>query len=199
MSSSAADSTALPDVAPASGPPAAIDADSATSWVSNSLQAALGQWLQVDFDHPVTNATLTLTPSASALGAQVNRIQVSTENGTTTVGVDEPGTPITVALPYGETPWVRVTAIGTIDGSGGVQFGITDLAVTQYDASGFAHPVNLRHTAVVPGPPDGATVAMWDLGSELLGRPGCVDTPMGCTARRRCLWPPRNWAASAGL
>lgn len=179
VSSSAADSTALPDVAPASGPPAAIDADSATSWVSNSLQAALGQWLQVDFDHPVTNATLTVTPSASALGAQVNRIQVSTENGTTTVGVDEPGTPITVALPYGETPWVRVTAIGTVDGSGGVQFGITDLAVTQYDASGFAHPVNLRHTAVVPGPPDGATVAMWDLGSELLGRPGCVDTPDG--------------------
>ena len=179
VSSSSADSTALPNVTPASGPPAAVDADSATSWVSNSLQAAVGQWLQVDFDHPVTNATLTLTPSASAIGAQVNRIQISTANGTTTLQVDEPGTPLSVALPYGETPWVRVTAIGTADGSGGVQFGITDLAVTQYDASGFAHPVNLRHTALVPGPPPDAQVASWDLGSEFLGRPGCIEASDG--------------------
>ena len=179
VSSSAADSTALPDVAPASGSPAAVDADSSTSWVTNALQAAVGQWLQVDFDHPVTNATMTLTPSSSTIGAQVNRLQVSTANGTTTLGVDDPGTPVTVALPYGETPWVRVTAIGTVDGSGGVQFGITDLAITQYDASGFAHPVNIRHTALVPGPPPDAEVAMWDLGSEFLGRSGCIEASDG--------------------
>ena len=62
VSSSAADSTALPNVAPATGPAAAIDGDSSTSWVSNALQSAIGQWLQVDFDHPVTNATITVTP-----------------------------------------------------------------------------------------------------------------------------------------
>ncbi|CAN5256294.1 DUF3367 domain-containing protein [soil metagenome] len=179
VSSSAADSTALPDVAPASGPPAAVDSDPATSWVSNALQAAVGQWLQVDFDHPVTNATMTLTPSSSTIGAQVDRIQVSTENGTTSVRVDDPGQPVTVALPYGETPWVRITAVRTVDGTGGVQFGITDLAITQYDASGFAHPVNIRHTALVPGPPPGAQVASWDLGSELLGRPGCIEASDG--------------------
>ncbi|CAN5421790.1 alpha-(1-_3)-arabinofuranosyltransferase [soil metagenome] len=179
VSSSAADSTALPDVAPASGPAAAADADPATSWVSNALQAAVGQWLQVDFDHPVTNATMTLTPSSSTIGAQVDRLQISTENGTTSVLVDEPGVPLTVALPYGETPWVRITAVGTVDGTGGVQFGITDLAITQYDASGFAHPVNIRHTALVPGPPAGAQVAAWDLGSEFLGRPGCIDAADG--------------------
>ncbi|MDT5014996.1 MAG: arabinofuranan 3-O-arabinosyltransferase, partial [Mycobacterium sp.] len=38
VSSSAADSTALPNVAPATGAAAAIDGDSATSWVSNALQ-----------------------------------------------------------------------------------------------------------------------------------------------------------------
>ncbi|HEX5142427.1 MAG TPA: alpha-(1-_3)-arabinofuranosyltransferase [Mycobacterium sp.] len=174
VSSSAADATALPNVAPATGPAAAIDGDSATSWVSNALQAAVGQWLQIDFDHPVTNATLTLSPAASTIGAQVNRIEISTANGTSTVVTDQPGKPLTVALPYGETPWVRITAKGTVDGSGGVQFGITDLAVTHYDASGFAHPVSLRHTVKVPAPPAGSTVAMWDLGSELLGRPGCI-------------------------
>ncbi|CAN5147377.1 DUF3367 domain-containing protein [soil metagenome] len=178
-SSSAADSTALPYVAPGTGPAAAIDGDSGTSWVSNSLQSAVGQWLQVDLDHPVTNATLTLTPSATAVGAQVDRVQVSTANGTSTVKVDEPGMPLTVALPFGETPWVRVTAVGTTDGSSGVQFGITDLSLTQYDASGFAQPVTLHHTLLVPGPPQDSRVAQWDLGSELLGRSGCATAPDG--------------------
>ena len=62
-----------------------------TSWVSNALQSAVGQWLQVDFDHPVTNATITITPSATAVGAQVRRIEVSTVNGTTTMRFDEAG------------------------------------------------------------------------------------------------------------
>lgn len=179
VSSSASDSTALPNVSPSSGPAAAIDADSSTSWVSNSLQTAVGQWMQVDFDHPVTNAAVTITPSATAVGAQVRRIEVSTVNGTTTLRFDEPGKPLSAALPFGETPWMRVTAVGTDDGSPGVQFGITDLSVTQYDASGFAHPVALRRTVDVPGPPAGSAIAQWDLGSELLGRPGCADAPDG--------------------
>ncbi|WP_264990578.1 alpha-(1-_3)-arabinofuranosyltransferase, partial [Mycobacterium kiyosense] len=183
-SSSSSDATALPDVAPATSPAAAIDGDPATAWVSNSLQAAVGQWLRVDFDHPVTNAVLTLTPSATAVGAQVRRIVVETANGSTTLRFDEAGKPLSAALPFGETPWVRITAAATDDGSPGVQFGITDLAITQYDASGFAHPVALRHTVLVPGPPPGAAVAGWDLGAELLGRPGCAPGPddMRCAA-----------------
>ena len=74
---------------------------------------------------------------------------------------------------------MRVTAVATDDGSAGVQFGITDFTVTQYDASGFAHPVDLRHTVLVPGPPPNSVVAQWDLGSELLGRSGCADSPDG--------------------
>jgi len=179
VSSSASDSTALPNVSPASAPAAAIDGDPSTSWVSNALQNAVGQWLQIDFDHPVTNATVTITPSATAVGAQVRRLEVATVNGTSTVRFEEPGKPVTVALPYGESPWVRITAVATDDGSPGVQFGITDFTVTQYDANGFAHPVNLRHTVEVPGPPPGSVVAQWDLGSELLGRAGCADSPTG--------------------
>ena len=149
VSSSSSDATAMPDVAPATSPAAAIDGDPATAWVSNALQAAVGQWLQVDFDHPVSNAVLTVTPSATAVGAQVRRIEIETATGSTTLRFDEAGKPLTAALPYGETPWVRLTAAATNDGSAGVQFGITDLAITQYDASGFAHPLALRHT--VPG------------------------------------------------
>ncbi|MDH6243382.1 alpha-(1-_3)-arabinofuranosyltransferase family protein [Mycobacterium sp. OTB74] len=178
-SSSSSDSTALPNVATAAGPAAAIDGDPSTSWVSNSLQSAVGQWLQVDFDHPITNATVTLTPSATAVGAQVRRIEVSTAHGTSTIRFDQPGKPLTAALPYGESSWVRFTATGTDDGSLGVQFGITDFSFTQYDASGFAHPVSLRHTVDVPGPPAGSAVAQWDLGSDQLGRPGCADSHNG--------------------
>jgi arabinofuranan 3-O-arabinosyltransferase len=174
VSSSSSDSTAMPDVAPATSPAAAIDGDPATAWVSSALQTAVGQWLQVNFDRPVANAAITLTPSATAVGAQVRRILIETATGSTTLRFDEAGKPLTAALPYGETPWVRVTATGTDDGSGGVQFGITDLSITQYDAAGFAQPVDLRHTVLVPGPPTGAVVAAWDLGSELLGRPGCA-------------------------
>lgn len=177
VSSSSSDSTAMPDVAPATSPAAAIDGDSATAWVSNSLQAAIGQWMRIDFDHPVTNAAITLTPSATAVGAQVRRILIETATGSTTLRFDEAGKPLAAALPYGETPWVRITAAGTDDGSAGVQFGITDLTITQYDASGFAHQVDLRHTVRVPGPPPGAPIAGWDLGSELLGRPGCAPAP----------------------
>jgi arabinofuranan 3-O-arabinosyltransferase len=181
-SSSSSDSTVLPDVATAASPAAAIDADSATAWVSNSLQSAVGQWLQVDFDHPVTNSIITITPSATTVGAQVRRVEVETATGTTTLRFDEAGKPISRALPYGETPWVRITAIGTDDGSPGVQFAITDLSITQYDARGFAHPVNIQHTALVPAPPPNAAVAQWDLGSDPLGRPGCAAglTNMQC-------------------
>jgi arabinofuranan 3-O-arabinosyltransferase len=179
VSSSAADSTALPFVAPATGPAAAIDGDPATSWVSNSLQSAVGQWLQVDFDRPIANAAVTITPSATAVGAQVRRIEVSTATGTSTLRFDAAGKALSAALPIGETPWVRFTAVATNDGSPGVQFGITDFAITQYDASGFAQPVSLRHTVDVPAPPPGSAVAQWDLGQELLGRPGCADGPDG--------------------
>lgn len=187
----------MPDVAPASAPAAAVDGDPATAWVSNALQAAVGQWLQVDFDRPVTNAVVTLTPSATAVGAQVRRILIETVNGSTTLRFDEAGKPLTAALPYGETPWVRFTAAATDDGSAGVQFGITDLAITQYDASGFAHPVQLRHTVLVPGPPPGSAIAGWDLGSNCWADRAAPRDPTACAAPPRWPWHPRNRPISA--
>ena len=183
-SSSSSDSVALPNVSTSAGPAAAIDGDPSTAWVSSSLQSAVGQWLRVDLDHPITNAVVTLTPSATAVGAQVRRIEVATANGTSTIRFEQPGKPLSVALPYGETSWVKFTAVGTDDGSMGVQFGITDFSITQYDASGFAHPISLRHTVAVPGPPAGSAVALWDLGNDQQGRAGCAESPTGmrCSA-----------------
>ena len=55
----------------------------------------------------------------TAVGAQVRRILVETATGSTTLRFDEAGKPLAAALPYGETPWVRITAAGTDDGSPG--------------------------------------------------------------------------------
>src|SRR6202011_3762787 len=111
----------------------------------------------------------------------IHRVMIETAKGSTTLRFEEDGKPLSVALPYGETPWVRITAAATDDGSAGVQFGITDLGITQYDANGFAHPVELRHTVAVPAPRAAPTpaIALWDLGTELLGRSGCADGPDG--------------------
>ena len=73
---------------------------------------------------------------------------------------------------------MRFTAVSTDDGSPGVQFGITDFTVTQYDASGFAQPVSLRHTVVVPGPPRGFGCRTMGSGRRTCSAAsGCADGP----------------------
>ncbi|EUA29055.1 putative integral membrane domain protein [Mycobacterium intracellulare] len=133
----------------------------------------------------MTNAAITLTPSATAVGAQVRRILIETATGSTTLRFDEPGKPLAAALPYGETPWVRITAAGTDDGSAGVQFGITDLTITQYDASGFAHQVDLRHTVRVPGPPPAPRSQGGTWARNCSAGPAAPRRPTPCAARRR--------------
>ena len=155
VSSSAADSTALPYVSPATGAAAAIDGDPATSWVSNSLQSAVGQWLQVDFDRPITNAAVTITPSATAVGAQVRRIEVSTANGTSTLRFDAAGKPLTAALPD------RRDAVGAVHRR--------RAPTTVRPACSSASPTSPSRSTTPPVSPS---------------RSACV-TPSTCRARRR--------------
>ena len=160
--------------------PSAIDGDSSTSWVSNALQSAVGQWLQVDFDHPVTNATITVTPSATAVGAQVRRIEISTVNGTSTLRFDEAGKPLTAALP------LRRDTVGP-DHRGRHRRRVARRPVRHHRLH--RHPVRrlgLRppgRTCATPfwcrARQPNSAVAQWDLGSELLGRSGLRRGPDG--------------------
>ncbi|GGF93566.1 hypothetical protein GCM10007304_04320 [Rhodococcoides trifolii] len=177
VSSAASDATQLGGSAPGSGPPATVDSDRATSWLSNGLEAAVGQWLQLDLDKPITSGLLRLTTSAAAIGSPVKWLEISTPNGTTAARIGAPGDPITVSLPGGETPWVRITATQTENDSGGAQFGISELSLDDY--SDFDHPVPvvIRHHTVLPASAPGARVTGWDLAQELPGRSGCIDTP----------------------
>ncbi|MFD4180960.1 alpha-(1-_3)-arabinofuranosyltransferase family protein [Rhodococcus sp. NPDC058514] len=177
VSSSAADATQLGGTAPGSGPAATVDGDPATGWFSNGLESALGQWIRLDFDEPVTSGLLKLRTSPGALGVPVKQLEVTTPNGSTAVRVGKPGEVITVSLPTGTTDWLKITATKTEDGSVGTQFGVSEVAVEDFSDRDAPVPVPIRFRTVLPPTPAGATVAGWDLGQELPGRTGCVDAP----------------------
>ncbi|WP_442239834.1 alpha-(1-_3)-arabinofuranosyltransferase domain-containing protein [Rhodococcus sp. TAF43] len=176
VSSAASDATQLGGTAPGSGPAATVDGDPATAWLSNGLETARGQWLRLDFDTPITRGMLHLTTSPAAFGPPVKWLRIETPNGSTSVKVDKPGKPVDVSLPSGTTPWLRILATHTEDGSPGFQFGISDLTVDDY-SSGTPVPVPIVHRTVLPPTPDGAAVRGWDLGQELPGRSGCAEGP----------------------
>jgi arabinofuranan 3-O-arabinosyltransferase len=175
-SSSASDSTQIGGTKPGSGVAAVVDGDLATSWVSNGIESAVGQWLQLDFDKPVSGGLLELRTSPGTIGDPVKWLEITTPNGSTAARIDEPGDLMTVSLPGGPTPWVRITAKNTVDGTSGSQFGISELSVQDYSNRDAPQKVSIVHRAVLPDVPAGADVAAWDLGQEFPGRSGCLDT-----------------------
>ncbi|PTR23516.1 arabinofuranan 3-O-arabinosyltransferase [Rhodococcus sp. OK519] len=176
VSSSASDATQLGGTAPGSGPAATVDGDPATAWLSNGLETARGQWLRLDLDTPITRGMLHFTTSPAAFGPPVKWIRIETPNGSTSVKVDKPGEPVDVSLPSGTTPWLRILATHTEDGSPGYQFGVSEISIDDY-STGNPVPVPIVHRTVLPATPDGAQVRGWDLGQELPGRAGCADGP----------------------
>ncbi|WP_280473676.1 alpha-(1-_3)-arabinofuranosyltransferase domain-containing protein, partial [Nocardia asiatica] len=176
-SSSAADATQLGGAAPGSSTAAVVDGDPATAWISNGIERALGQWLRLDLDRPVQTGQLILTTSAAAIGDPVKWIEVRTANGTVSVRVPEPGAQVSVSLPAGRTEWLTITAIRTENGTGGGQFGISELRLDDYSQRNAPVRVDIRHRTVVPPAPAGAHVRGWDLGQEFPGRSACFDAP----------------------
>ncbi|QCQ93996.1 DUF3367 domain-containing protein [Rhodococcus sp. SGAir0479] len=191
VSSSAADATQLGGTAPGSGPAATVDGDPATAWLSNGLESARGQWLRVDLDQPLTRGMLHVTTSPAAFGPPVKWLRIETPNGSTSVRIDKPGEPVDVSLPSGTTPWLRILATHTEDGSPGYQFGISELSLDDY-ASGSPVPVPIVHRTVLPAPPQGAQVRGWDLGQELPGRAGCADGPDRVHCSSALILPPEE-------
>ncbi|WP_084727463.1 alpha-(1-_3)-arabinofuranosyltransferase [Rhodococcoides yunnanense] len=175
-SSSASDSTQIGGTKPGSGVAAVVDGDLATGWVSNGIESAVGQWIQLDFDTPVRDGLLHLRTSPGTIGDPVKWLEITTPNGSTAARIDKPGDPITVSLPGGSTPWLRVTAKSTVDGTRGSQFGISELSVEDYSNRDAPQQVSIVHRAVLPAVHDGAEVTAWELGQEFPGRPGCLDT-----------------------
>lgn len=177
VSSAAADATQLGGTAPGSSAAATIDGDAATSWLSNGLEAAVGQWLRIDLDEPISSGLLQLRSSGAATGSPVKWVEVATNAGTTAVRIAEPGDLETVALPGGAIEWISITARQTEDGSAGGQFGISELSVDDYSDPANPLPVPIRFHTSLPETMPGAQVTGWDLSQELPGRAACFDAP----------------------
>ncbi|WP_433681444.1 alpha-(1-_3)-arabinofuranosyltransferase [Nocardia sp. CA-119907] len=176
-SSSAADATQLGGSAPGSSTAAVVDGDPSTAWISNGAEHALGQWLRLDLDHPISTGLLQLTTSAAAIGDPVKWVEVRTAHGSVSARIPEPGAPVSISLPAGQTDWLSITAIRTEDGTRGGQFGISELTLDDYTVRTAPVRVDIRHRTVLPPTPAGAQVHAWDLGQEFPGRSACFDAP----------------------
>lgn len=182
VSSSASDATQFGGALPGANPAAAVDGDAVTGWISNGLESAVGQWLELRPDTPLTSGLLEFRTTAGSLGSPVKWVEIATDNGTAAARITEPGEPVTVSLPAGRTTVVRITATQTEDGSRGAQFGIADLRLTDYSDPAAPTPVRIEHRTDLPAPAAGAQVTGWSLAQELPGRAPCIDT----TDRVRC-------------
>ena len=176
---SAGDATALPNVAPASAAPAAVDGDSATSWVSKRVAGrggAVAAWTSTIRHQRDAHAHA----GGVDAGRPVNRIEIATVNGTATPRVDQPGRPVAISCPTARRP-----GCGSPPSAPRKRF---PPASIRHHRPG-DHPVR-RQRLRPPGQsaahrrgaraPLGSPVAMWDLGS---GHPG-----------PRRLWPPATGA-----
>ncbi|MFC9996472.1 alpha-(1-_3)-arabinofuranosyltransferase family protein [Nocardia sp. NPDC127526] len=176
-SSAAGDATQLGGAAPGSSTAAVVDGDPATAWISNGTEYAVGQWLRLDLDKPVSAAALRLTTSGAAIGSPVKWLEVETAKGTVAARVTEPGAPVSISLPPGTTDWIKITAKRTENGSRGGQFGISELSLFDYADRDNPVQVDIRHRTVLPPVPAGAQVQGWALGQEFPGRSACFDSP----------------------
>ncbi|MEV6428966.1 alpha-(1-_3)-arabinofuranosyltransferase [Nocardia sp. NPDC051463] len=176
-SSSAGDATQLGGAAPGSSTAAVVDDDPSTAWISNGIERALGQWLRLDLDQPISSGLLHLSTSAAAIGDPVKWVEVRTANGSVSARISEPGAPVSISLPAGPTNWLSITAIRTETGTRGGQFGISELTLDDYTIRDKPVRVDIRHRTVLPPPPSGARVHAWDLGQEFPGRSACFDAP----------------------
>ncbi|MFL6136175.1 MAG: alpha-(1-_3)-arabinofuranosyltransferase family protein [Frankiaceae bacterium] len=157
-------------------PAAAFDGDQGTTWVAGGLTGAVGEWVELDLDHPADPAGLTVTfATAPFLGPAVSAVTVLTDRGSAHAVVAPTDLPQRLPVPRGTTRTVRLR----VDGVGAPGPGW--VAVRELTLPG----VDVSRTLVLPadGPPPGAAGGpAYLLGAARGATAGCVDLPSG----RRC-------------
>jgi arabinofuranan 3-O-arabinosyltransferase len=107
----------------AHSPWAAVDGDPDSSW-SSGTPGAIGQWLELDFDHDVDLSQITLQFDANLkLGPLPTKLEVTTDRGSAPVVVAPSGQPQQVVTPSGPTRKLRLKVLsvaGAAASAGGV-------------------------------------------------------------------------------
>jgi arabinofuranan 3-O-arabinosyltransferase len=155
-------------------PYAAIDGDPDTSWVSGSFTGAVGQWLELRFDRPLSVAGLTVAFTAEQfVGPLPSRLTVTTDGGSVTSDVSPDPFQQQVSTPPGPTRTLRIAVAAVAGGGRGFAAGIATVGVP------LLFP---RRTLDLPAAAGSAT-PMVLLRAAPGGHPPCVATPDGaaCT------------------
>lgn len=92
----------------AQGPSAAFDDNLSTSWVADTKDNSVGQWVKIDFGRAINLRTITVRPLAD--GSQrpkVTRIEISTSNGSVSRAIHDGSN--TLSVRPGMSTWLKVT------------------------------------------------------------------------------------------
>ncbi len=171
VSSSAGDADVDLLRAPASGAWAAVDGRPDTLWLSNPLQAPVGQWIEVRLGQAQDLDGATIAVAGGSVVRRATEVRVETDTGTTDQVLD--ASPTTLDLPPGPTTRLRVTVLAVDQpAAGGGMVGVTAL-----DLPGVGAERSLR----VPDPPVDGPVS-WAFEREPSRQP-CLDLADGDPAR----------------
>jgi arabinofuranan 3-O-arabinosyltransferase len=126
-SSSASSPSAYLNAGAGTGPFAAIDGESTTSWRSSSLSGASGQWLQVDFLRQTKIGSVSLS-FAQRMTAYPTRIRATTDASQQDVDVVPDSLPQPIRIDA-TTRHLRITVLAVTTDRPGQTTGIADLAI----------------------------------------------------------------------
>jgi arabinofuranan 3-O-arabinosyltransferase len=161
-SSSGSDVYAAFNRSPANGPWAAVDDDQASAWRSGSATGAVGQWIELRLDKPVTVASIRAAFVAGFHGYP-SRIEVRTAAGRRVDDVASTSAIQVLPMPNGATTTVRLTVLAMAGGGFGDSVGVSTLSIPG---------IEVGRTLSVPGvgAPD---VMAFDAAAGY--RDGCLD------------------------
>ncbi|GAA3389783.1 alpha-(1-_3)-arabinofuranosyltransferase domain-containing protein [Cryptosporangium minutisporangium] len=107
----------------------AVDGDPNTTWATGR-PGAVGQWLELEFDHDVNLSAITLQfDDKLKLGPKPTKLDVTTDRGTRSVTVTPDSKPQRVATPSGTTRKLRLT-VRAVDGDPARAGGVAIAEVT---------------------------------------------------------------------
>jgi arabinofuranan 3-O-arabinosyltransferase len=135
---------------PQGDPVNAFDGNPDTAWVEGTTKAA-GQWLQIDFSHPMDVGTPVDIKLLDDIPRPVaTRLTVTTATGHVDTSTTVTGATQKLNIPSGSTSWLRITIDRTQGGTaGGPGAGISGIAVPGVWVTRFLQP---SQTAAGPTP-----------------------------------------------
>jgi arabinofuranan 3-O-arabinosyltransferase len=127
---------------PQGDPVNAFDGDPSTAWTEASPGSADGQWIQINFTHPLhLSGPLTVRLLDDIPRPVATRLVITTAAGRAATGTRVTGAPQPVSVPSGTTSWLRVTIAATRGGTpGGPGAGISEVTVPGVRVTRFLQP-----------------------------------------------------------